>query len=43
MINKMHMKHTFSFSEALEIADSIVGENSKIIVMPDEVSIISKK
>lgn len=42
MIKKMHMKHAFNFKEALEMATSIVGIDSKIVVIPDGVSVIVK-
>ncbi|MDN9857654.1 nickel-dependent lactate racemase [Clostridioides difficile] len=42
MIKKMHMKHAFNFKEALEMATSIVGKESKVVVIPDGVSVIVK-
>ena len=42
MIKKMHMKHAFNFKEALEMATSIVGKKSKVVVIPDGVSVIVK-
>ncbi|MDU9052435.1 MAG: lactate racemization operon protein LarA, partial [Clostridioides difficile] len=42
MIKKMHMKHAFNFKEALEMANSIVGKESKVVVIPDGVSVIVK-
>ncbi|MDB0440561.1 lactate racemization operon protein LarA [Clostridioides difficile] len=42
MIKKMHMKHAFNFKDALDMATNIVGEDSKVIVIPDGVSVIVK-
>ena len=42
MIKNMHMKHAYSFDEALKMAFEITGENSKIAVIPDGVSVIVK-
>jgi lactate racemase len=43
MIKAMHMEHAFSIEEALEMALKIKGENAKITVIPDGVSVIVKQ
>ncbi|MGE5627462.1 MAG: nickel-dependent lactate racemase [Solirubrobacterales bacterium] len=40
MIKNMHMEHAYSFEEALERAYEIKGNNAKVTVIPDGVSVI---
>ena len=40
MIKNMHMRHAYTFNEALEKAYEIKGKNSKVVVIPDGVSVI---
>lgn len=40
MIKNMHMNHAYTFNEALEKAYEIKGKNSKVVVIPDGVSVI---
>lgn len=42
MIKKMHMEHAFTFEEALNRAYEIKGRDSKVVVIPDGVSVIVK-
>lgn len=42
LIKNMHMKHTSSFDEALKMALDIKGKDSKVVVIPDGVSVIVK-
>lgn len=42
MIKNMHMKHATNFDDALKIALDIKGKDSKIVVIPDGVSVIVK-
>lgn len=42
MIKNMHMKHAYTFDEALNMAYKIKGENAKVAVIPDGVSVIVK-
>lgn len=42
MITNMHMKHAYNFDEALQMAYQIKGENAKVVVIPDGVSVIVK-
>ncbi|MBU3144000.1 nickel-dependent lactate racemase [Clostridium sp. CF012] len=42
MIVKMHMKHAATFEKALQMAFEIKGENAKITVIPDGVSVVVK-
>ncbi len=42
LIKNMHMKHTSSFDEALKMALDINGKDSKVVVIPDGVSVIVK-
>jgi lactate racemase len=42
MIKAMHMEHAFSIEKAIEMAFQITGENAKIAVIPDGVSVIVK-
>lgn len=42
MIKKMHMKHAYNFKEALDMAFDIKGEDAKVVVIPDGVSVIVK-
>jgi len=42
MIKNMHMKHASNFNEALQMALDIKGNDSKIVVIPDGVSVIVK-
>lgn len=42
MIKKMHMKHAYNFKEALDMAFEIKGEDAKVVVIPDGVSVIVK-
>ncbi len=43
IITSMHIKHAYTLDEALEKARKIVGENKKITVIPDGISVIVKK
>lgn len=38
----MHMKHAYNFNEALNMDLDIKGKDSKIVVIPDGVSVIVK-
>ena len=40
IIKGMHIKHAYTLDEALQKARSIVGENEKITVIPDGISVI---
>ena len=40
IIKGMHIKHAYSLDEALETAKSIVGEDKKITIIPDGISVI---
>lgn len=40
IITSMHIKHAYTLDEALQKARSIVGENEKITVIPDGISVI---
>ena len=42
MIMNMHMEHAATFEEALKRAFEIVGEDAKITVIPDGVSVVVK-
>ncbi|WP_195250803.1 nickel-dependent lactate racemase [Romboutsia sp. 1001713B170207_170306_H8] len=42
MIKSMHMKHAYTFKEALEMAFEIKGNDAKVAVIPDGVSVIVK-
>ncbi|MCR8745276.1 nickel-dependent lactate racemase [Romboutsia lituseburensis] len=42
MIKNMHMKHAYNFKEALDMAFKIKGEEAKVVVIPDGVSVIVK-
>lgn len=42
MITSMHMKHAYNFEEALNLAYEIKGEDAKVVVIPDGVSVIVK-
>lgn len=42
MIKNMHMKHAYNFDEALKMALEIKGKDSKVVVIPDGVSVIVK-
>lgn len=42
MIKNMHMKHASNFDDALQMALYIKGKDSKIVVIPDGVSVIVK-
>ena len=42
MITNMHMKHAYNFEEALNLAYEIKGEDAKVVVIPDGVSVIVK-
>ena len=42
IITDMHIKHAYTVEEALSMARSIVGENEKITVIPDGISVILK-
>lgn len=42
MIESMHMKHTSNFDDALNIAFDMKGKDSKVVVIPDGVSVIVK-
>ncbi|MCC3866929.1 nickel-dependent lactate racemase [Terrisporobacter mayombei] len=42
MITSMHMKHAYNFNEALNLAYEIKGEDAKVVVIPDGVSVIVK-
>jgi len=43
IITDMHIKHAYSLDEALKLAKEIVGENKKITVIPDGISVIVKE
>lgn len=40
IITDMHMQHASTMKEALAMADKIVGKDSKILVIPDGISVI---
>ena len=40
MIKNMHMNHAYTFKEALDKAYEIKGKDSKVVVIPDGVSVI---
>ena len=40
IIKGMHIKHAYTLDEALETAKPIVGENKKITIIPDGISVI---
>lgn len=40
IIKGMHIKHAYTLDEALETAKQIVGENKKITIIPDGISVI---
>lgn len=40
IITSMHIKHAYTLDESLQKARSIVGENEKITVIPDGISVI---
>jgi lactate racemase len=42
MIKDMHMEHAYTFEEALTRAYELKGENAKVAVIPDGVSVIVK-
>ena len=42
IITDMHIKHAYTIKEALKIARSVVGEDKKITVIPDGISVIVK-
>lgn len=42
IIKNMHMKHAYNFKEALDMAFKIKGEEAKVVVIPDGVSVIVK-
>ncbi|MGV8980892.1 nickel-dependent lactate racemase [Clostridium sp.] len=42
MITKMHMKHATTFEKALQMAFEIKGNDAKITVIPDGVSVVVK-
>ena len=42
MITSRHMKHAYNFDEALKMAYEIKGEDAKVVVIPDGVSVIVK-
>lgn len=42
LIKKMHMKHAYNFKDALDMAFEIKGEDAKVVVIPDGVSVIVK-
>ncbi|WP_148557627.1 nickel-dependent lactate racemase [Terrisporobacter glycolicus] len=42
MITSMHMKHAYNFEEAINLAYEIKGEEAKVVVIPDGVSVIVK-
>lgn len=42
MIENMHMKHASNFEDALNMAFHIKGRDSKVVVIPDGVSVIVK-
>lgn len=42
MIENMHMKHSSTFKEALDMAFEIKGKDAKVVVIPDGVSVIVK-
>jgi len=40
MIKSMHMEHAFTFQQALKRAYEIKGNDAKVVVIPDGVSVI---
>lgn len=42
MIKNMHIKHAYNFDEALKMAYEIKGNDAKVVVIPDGVSVIVK-
>ena len=40
IIKAMHIKHAYTIEEALDEAAKIVGENKKITIIPDGISVI---
>ena len=43
IIKAMHIKHAYNLDEALQMAREIVGENKKITIIPDGISVIVKE
>lgn len=43
IIKAMHIKHAYNLDEALQMARDIVGENKKITIIPDGISVIVKE
>ena len=43
IITGMHIKHAYTLDEALTKAREIVGEDKKITIIPDGISVIVKK
>ena len=41
-LSNMHMKHAYNFDEALKMAYEIKGNDAKVVVIPDGVSVIVK-
>lgn len=42
MIKAMHIRHAFTLDEAMKQAEALVGENSKVTVIPDGIAVIVK-
>lgn len=42
IIKNMHMDHAYTFEEALKKAYDLKGENAKVVVIPDGVSVVVK-
>ncbi|MCE5222129.1 MAG: nickel-dependent lactate racemase [Clostridium sp.] len=43
IIKNMHMKHAYTFDEALELAYNIKGKDADVVVIPNGVGVIVKK
>jgi nickel-dependent lactate racemase len=40
MIKNMHMKHAYTFDEALELAYHIKGKDADVVVIPNGVGVV---
>ncbi len=40
LVGDMHMLHAFSFEQALEMADALLGEKAAMVVIPDGIGVI---
>jgi len=43
MIKSMHMKHAYTFDEALKLAYDIKGKDAEVVVIPNGVGVVIKK